>query len=79
MYDKLADAIIGQACSDYVKALKKISNGTLDKSVYDEKRRLEAFFKSDWFDVLAGGLYNGEKLMNHIVFKVNVNSKKLSA
>lgn len=79
MYDKLADAIIGQACSDYAKALKKILNGTLDKPVYDEKRRLEVFFKSDWFNALAGGSYNGEKLMNHIVFKVNASSKKLSA
>lgn len=65
---ELAGAIIAQAIKDYYEVLSAADC----KSARKEKRELEQFFVSDWFDSLAylsGSELNGERLMNMLKAK----------
>ena len=52
-YYNLANAIILQAAKDYRKSLRTLSRHTNNRSAHCERRRLEKFFRSDWFGVLT--------------------------
>lgn len=53
-YENLANAIILQAVKDYRGILRKIKKHPFDRLVLSEKRRLERFFRSQWFGMLTG-------------------------
>lgn len=52
-YYNLANAIILQAVKDYRKSLRSLSRHPNNHSAQCERRRLERFFRSDWFGVLT--------------------------
>lgn len=52
-YNELANAIIVQAIKDYRNVLRAIHNFSKDASVLRECRRIEKFFRSEWFSVLT--------------------------
>lgn len=52
-YENLANAIILQAVKDYRGILRKIKKHPFDRLVLSEKRRLERFFRSQWFGMLT--------------------------
>lgn len=61
-YSHLAGAIIAQAIKDYYSALTEYDS----KAARKQKAKLEAFFKSAWFESLAylsGSELDGERLM----------------
>ncbi len=65
---ELAGAIIAQAIKDYYEVLSAVDCRGSRK----EKRELEQFFMSDWFDDLAelsGSQLDGERLMNMLKAK----------
>lgn len=52
-YEKLANAIILQAVSDYRTALKKVKKNPKNRDAIDEALQIEKFFRSEWYQVLT--------------------------
>lgn len=54
---KLASAIVKQAVEDYVSVLRKLWKNTSDSSTrcdyYLEKKEIEVFFYSEWYEMLT--------------------------
>ena len=48
-YEKLANAIILQAVSDYRAALKKVKKNPKNRDAKDEALQIEKFFRSEWY------------------------------
>lgn len=53
-YENLANAIVAQAASDYLAALKKIKKNPRNKAAMAEAMEIERFFHSGWYGVLTG-------------------------
>lgn len=51
--ERLANAIILQAASDYRRDLKKLKKNPQNRDVMNEALRIEKFFRSSWYQVLT--------------------------
>ena len=60
-YERLANAIILQAVTDYRAALKRIKRKPEDWETIDEAMRVESFFRSGWYSQLTA--VDGEYLI----------------
>ena len=67
-YEKLANAFILQAVSDYRAALKKVKKNPNNRDVIDEALQIEKFFRSEWYQTLTSldGEYLIERLRKEI-------------
>lgn len=67
-YEKLANAIILQAVSDYRAALKKVKKNPNNREAIEGALQLEKFFRSEWYQVLTSvdGEYLIEKLREEV-------------
>ena len=67
-YERLTNAIILQAASDYRVALKKIKARPKNREAIDEALRIESFFRSDWYQALTSvdGEYLIERLQDEV-------------
>lgn len=67
-YEKLVNAIILQAVTDYRVALKKIKARPKNREAIDEALRIERFFRSDWYQALTSvdGEYLIERLQDEV-------------
>ena len=63
-YERLANAIILQAVSDYRTALKKIKAHPKNRQAIDETLEIERFFRSGWYSQLTS--VNGEYLIKRL-------------
>ena len=63
-YERLANAIILQAVTDYRTALKKIRKNPGNRDAIDEALRIERFFRSGWYSQLTS--VNGEYLIRKL-------------
>lgn len=63
-YEKLANAIILQAVSDYRIALKKVKKNPKNRDAIDEALQIEKFFRSEWYQVLTS--VDGEYLIDRL-------------
>lgn len=63
-YERLANAIVLQAVSDYRTALQKIRKYPKNKEAVDEALRIERFFRSQWYQTLTS--VDGEYLINRL-------------
>lgn len=52
-YERLANAIILQAASDYRRDLKKLKKNPQKRDVLNEVMQIEKFFHSSWYQVLT--------------------------
>ena len=52
-YERLANAIILQAASDYRRDLKKLKKNPQNRDVMNEALQMEKFFYSPWYQVLT--------------------------
>lgn len=52
-YERLANAIILQAASDYRRDLKKLKKNPQNRDVMNEALQIEKFFCSPWYQVLT--------------------------
>lgn len=52
-YERLANAIILQAASDYRRNLKKLKKNPQNRDVLNEVMQIEKFFRSSWYQVLT--------------------------
>lgn len=67
-YEKLANAIVLQAVSDYRAALKKVKKNPKNRDAIDEALQIEKFFRSEWYQTLTSldGEYLIERLRKEI-------------
>lgn len=67
-YEKLANAIILQAVSDYRRALRKVKKNPNNRDAIDGALQIERFFQSEWYQVLTSvdGEYLIEKLRKEV-------------
>ena len=63
-YERLANAIILQAVTDYRAALKRIRRSPKNKDAVDEALRIERFFRSGWYSQLTS--VDGEHLIRRL-------------
>lgn len=63
-YEKLANAIVLQAVSDYRAALKKVKKNPKNRDAIDEVLQIEKFFRSEWYQTLTS--VDGEYLIDRI-------------
>lgn len=63
-YERLANAIILQAVTDYRSALKKIKRNPKNKDAIDEALGIERFFRSGWYSQLTS--VDGEYLIRRL-------------
>lgn len=52
-YERLANAIILQAASDYRRDLKKLKKNPQNKEILNDAVQIEKFFRSPWYQVLT--------------------------
>lgn len=67
-HERLANAIILQATSDYRRNLKKLKKNPHNRDVLNEVTRIEKFFRSSWYQLLTkvDGEFLIEKLRKEI-------------
>lgn len=63
-YERLANAIILSAVSDYRAALKRVKRNQRSKTAIDEALRIEKFFRSPWYQQLTS--VDGELLIRRL-------------
>lgn len=63
-YEKLANAIVLLAVSDYRTVLQKIRRNPQNKNAVDEALRIERFFRSEWYQTLTS--VDGEYLIDRL-------------
>ena len=63
-YERLANAIILQAVTDYRVALKRIKRSPKDRETIDEAMGVESFFRSGWYSQLTA--VDGECLIRRL-------------
>lgn len=63
-YEKLANAIILQAVSDYRAALKKVKKNPKNREAIGGALQIEKFFRSEWYQVLTS--VDGEYLIDRL-------------
>ena len=63
-YEKLANAIVLQAVSDYRAALQKVRKNPKNKDALDEALQIERFFQSQWYQTLTS--VDGEYLIDRL-------------
>ena len=63
-YERLANAIILQAASDYRRCLKKLKKNPQNRDVRNDALQIEKFFRSPWYESLTS--VDGEFLIRKI-------------
>ena len=63
-YERLANAIILQAVTDYRAALKAVKRNPNNRTAMDNALQIERFFRSGWYGTLT--LVDGEYLIRRL-------------
>ena len=77
-YERLANAIVLQAVSDYRMVLKKIKAHPKNREAISEALEIEKFFRSGWYSILTDvdGEYLIRRLQNEIRQSESIRGKK---
>ena len=77
-YERLANAIVLQAVSDYRVALKKIKAHPKNREAISEALEIEKFFRSGWYGILTDvdGEYLIRRLQDEIRQSESIRGKK---
>jgi len=77
-YERLANAIVLQAVSDYRVALKKIKAHPKNREAISEALEIEKFFSSGWYSILTDvdGEYLIRRLQDEIRQSESIRGKK---
>ena len=77
-YERLANAIVLQAVSDYRVVLKKIKAHPKNREAISEALEIEKFFRSGWYSILTDvdGEYLIRRLQNEIRQSESIRGKK---
>jgi hypothetical protein len=77
-YERLANAIVLQAVSDYRVALKKLKAHPKNREAISEALEIEKFFRSGWYSILTDvdGEYLIRRLQDEIRQSESIRGKK---
>ena len=77
-YERLANAIVLQAVSDYRVVLKKIKAHPKNREAISEALEIEKFFRSGWYSILTDvdGEYLIRRLQDEIRQSESIRGKK---
>ena len=77
-YERLANAIVLQAVSEYRVALKKIKAHPKNREAISEALEIEKFFRSGWYSILTDvdGEYLIRRLQDEIRQSESIRGKK---
>lgn len=77
-YERLANAIVLQAVSDYRVALKKIKAHPRNREAISEALEIEKFFRSGWYSILTDvdGEYLIRRLQDEIRQSESIRGRK---
>lgn len=77
-YERLANAIVLQAVSDYRVAMKKIKAHPKNREAISEALEIEKFFRSGWYSILTDvdGEYLIRRLQDEIRQSESIRGKK---
>ena len=77
-YERLANAIVLQAVSDYRSALKKIKAHPKNREAISEALEIEKFFRSGWYSILTDvdGEYLIRRLQDEIRQSESIRGRK---
>ena len=77
-YERLANAIVLQAVSDYRVALKKLKAHPKNREAISEALEIEKFFRSSWYSILTDvdGEYLIRRLQDEIRQSESIRGKK---
>lgn len=64
LWEDFANAIIVQAANDYRKAREKLHDNPEDRMAIAEKKSIERFFHSNWYEVLT--TVDGQYILNRL-------------
>ena len=80
-YERLANAVVLQAVSDYRVALKKIKAHPKNREAISEALEIEKFFRSGWYSQLTDvdGEYLIRRLQDEIRQSESIRGKKNKA
>ena len=78
LYERLANAVVLQAVSDYRVALKKIKAHPKNREAISEALEIEKFFRSGWYSILTDvdGEYLIRRLQDEIRQSESIRGKK---
>ena len=78
LYERLANAVVLQAVSDYRVALKKIKAHPKNREAISEALEIEKFFRSGWYSQLTDvdGEYLIRRLQDEIRQSESIRGKK---
>ena len=76
-WQKLAVAVVAQACVDYGKICKALQEEPGDEEIIDVKNNLKKFFRGEWIQMLCD--YDGEALMQKTEKRFLANRKRANA
>jgi hypothetical protein len=63
---KLAEAVLQGASEDYVHARRAVVAHPNSKDAQEHFKTCQAFYRSDWFAALSGGVIDGETVMRRL-------------
>ena len=77
-YERLANAIILQAVSDYRTVLRKIKAHPKNRDAINEALEIEKFFRSGWYQMLTGveGEFLIRKLQDEVRQSESIRGKQ---
>jgi hypothetical protein len=63
---KLAEAVLQGASEDYLHARRAVVAHPNSKDAQEHFKTCQAFYRSDWFAALSGGVIDGETVMRRL-------------
>lgn len=63
---KLAEAVLQGAAEDYIHARRAVVAHPNSKDAQGHFKTCQAFYRSDWFVALSGGVIDGETVMRRL-------------
>jgi hypothetical protein len=63
---KLAEAVLQGAAEDYIHARRAVIAHPNSKDAQEHFKICQAFYRSDWFAALSGGVIDGETVMRRL-------------
>jgi hypothetical protein len=63
---QLAEEVLQEASEEYVRARRAVVAHPNDRDAQEHFKTCQAFYRSDWFAALSGGVMDGETVMRRL-------------
>ena len=62
----LAETVLQEASEEYIRARRAVVAHPNDRDAREHFKTCQAFYRSDWFAALSGGVVDGETVMRRL-------------